>query len=146
MTETRMIMYKHYSIDELEKTDFWHRVEPDGVDFKYVYNNERKCAYFMPNNKQLWYELIHTRKMNNYKRTIFKRKIVSALLDKTKLWLPELKKIIYTFIGFDSYSNSIKMNDYGYVGKGIPFPLKFQKKDLLVIDDIEEQQPTTHIN
>ena len=146
MTETRMIMYKHYSIDELEKTDFWHRVEPDGVDFKYVYNNERKCAYFMPNNKQLWYELIHTRKMNNYKLTIFKRKIVSALLDKTKLWLPELKKIIYTFIGFDSYSNSIKMNDYGYVGKGIPFPLKFQKKDLLVIDDIEEQQPTTHIN
>lgn len=146
MTETRMIMYKHYSIDELEKTDFWHRNEPDGVDFNYVYNNEHKYAYFMPNNKHIWTELIHARKINNYKRTIFKRKITYALLNKTKLWLPELKNIIYTFIGFDSYSNSIKMNDYGYVGKGIPFPLEFQKKDLLVIDDIEEQQPTTHIN
>ena len=37
-----MMMYKHYSIDELEKTNFWHRLEPEGVDFHYVYNNERK--------------------------------------------------------------------------------------------------------
>ena len=91
MTETRMIMYKHYSIDELEKTNFWHRLEPEGVDFHYVYNNERKYVYFTPNSKtefvdyiEKYSQLARVRKMNNYKRTIFKRKIVSAILNKTK--------------------------------------------------------------
>ena len=44
-------MHKHYSIDELEKTNFWHRLEPEGVDFHYVYNKERKYVYFTPNSQ-----------------------------------------------------------------------------------------------
>lgn len=146
-------MYKHYSIDELEKTLFWHRLEPEGVGFHYVYNNERKYAYFMPNSKtefvnyeEKHIELARVRKMNNYKRTIFKRKIVSAILDKTKIWLPEIKRYINTFIGFDSYSTKTKINSYGFFRKPLnnyPFndhPLVLQEHELLVIDNIGEQE------
>lgn len=153
MTETRMIMYKDYSIDELEKTQFWHRLEPEGVDFHYVYNNERKYAYFMPNNKTEFVdyvekhsELARVRKMNNYKRTIFKRKIVSAILDKTKIWLPEIQRYINNFIGFDSYTTKTKINSYGFFIKPlncVPFnypPHVLEEHELLVIDNIGEQE------
>ena len=153
MTETRMIMYKDYSIDELEKTQFWHRLEPEGVDFHYVYNNERKYAYFMPNNKTEFVdyvekhsELARVRKMNNYKRTIFKRKIVSAILDKTKIWLPEIQRYINNFIGFDSYTTKTKINSYGFFIKPLNCvhfnypPHVLEEHELLVIDNIGEQE------
>tara|TARA_A100001388_G_C28731474_1_gene481686 strand:+ start:509 stop:958 length:450 start_codon:yes stop_codon:yes gene_type:complete len=145
MTEMRMLMYKHYSIDELEKTYFWHLLEPDGVDFHYVYNKKHKYAYFMPNNEDSHFGLAHARKMNNYKRTIFKRKIISSLLDKTKIWLPEIKRQIITFIGFDSYINNTKINDFGLIRRPfsfnsiyVPLPV-IEDHELLIIDNIEEQ-------
>jgi len=152
MTETRMIMYKHYSIGELEKTNFWHRLEPEGVDFHYVYNKERKYVYFTPNSQTVFIdfgekhsELARVRKMNNYKRTIFKRKIVSAILDKTKIWLPEIQRYINNFIGFDSYSTKTRINSYGFFRKPLnhhPFndpPHVLEEHELLVIDNIGEQ-------
>lgn len=153
MTETRMIMHKHYSIDELEKTNFWHRLEPEGVDFHYVYNNERKYAYFTPNSKtqfvdyvEKYSELARVRKMNNYKRTIFKRKIVSAILDKTKIWLPEIQRYINNFIGFDSYTTNTRINSYGFFKKTLnrhpiddPMPM-LEEHELLAIDTIGEQE------
>jgi hypothetical protein len=153
MTETRMIMYKHYSIDELEKTNFWHRLEPEGVDFHYVYNNERKYVYFTPNSKtefvdyiEKYSQLARVRKMNNYKRTIFKRKIVSAILNKTKIWLPEIQRYINNFIGFDSYSTITKINSYGFFRKPLnrdpfndPQPV-LEEHELLAIDTIGEQE------
>ena len=153
MTETRMIMYKHYSIGELEKTNFWHRLEPEGVDFHYVYNKERKYVYFTPNSQTVFIdfgekhsELARVRKMNNYKRTIFKRKIVSAILDKTKIWLPEIQRYINNFIGFDSYSTKTRINSYGFFRKPLnhhPFndpPHVLEEHELLVIDNIGEQE------
>ena len=153
MTETRMIMHKHYSIDELEKTNFWHRLEPEGVDFHYVYNNEHKYAYFTPNSKtqfvnyvEKYSELARVRKMNNYKRTIFKRKIVSAILDKTKIWLPEIQRYINNFIGFDSYSTKTKINSYGFFRKPLNHhpindpPPMLEEHELLVIDNTGEQK------
>jgi hypothetical protein len=153
MTETRMIMYKHYSIDELEKTNFWHRLEPEGVDFHYVYNKERKYVYFTPNSQTVFIDyvekysqLARVRKMNNYKRTIFKRKIVSAILNKTKIWLPEIQQYINNFIGFDSYSTKTKINSYGFFIKPLnhnPFndpPPVLEEHELLVIDNIGEQE------
>ena len=153
MTETRMIMYKHYSIDELEKTNFWHRLEPEGVDFHYVYNNERKYVYFTPNSKtefvdyvEKYSQLARVRKMNNYKRTIFKRKIVSAILNKTKIWLPEIQRYINNFVGFDSYSTITKINSYGFFRKPLnrdpfndPQPV-LEEHELLAIDTIGEQE------
>ena len=153
MTETRMIMYKHYSIDELEKTNFWHRLEPEGVDFHYVYNNERKYVYFTPNSKtefvdyiEKYSQLARVRKMNNYKRTIFTRKIVSAILNKTKIWLPEIQRYINNFIGFDSYSTITKINSYGFFRKPLnrdpfndPQPV-LEEHELLAIDTIGEQE------
>ena len=152
MTEMRMVMHKYYSIAELEKTNFWYLLEPDGVDFHYVYNKKRKYAYFMPNNKESYFGLAHARKMNNYKRTIFKRKIISSLLDKTKLWLPEMKRKIITYLGFDSYINNTKVNEFGLIRAPynpnsihIPLPV-LEDHDMLVIDNIEEQncQNTEH--
>lgn len=153
MTETRMIMHKHYSIDELEKTHFWHRLEPEGVDFHYVYNNERKYAYFTPNSKtqfvvyiEKYSELARVRKMNNYKRTIFKRKIVSAILDKTKIWLPEIQRYINNFIGFDSYTTNTRINSYGFFKKPLNHnpiddpPPMLEEHELLAIDTIGEQE------
>jgi len=153
MTETRMIMHKHYSIDELEKTHFWHRLEPEGVDFHYVYNNERKYVYFTPNSKtefvdyvEKYSQLARVRKMNNYKRTIFKRKIVSAILNKTKIWLPEIQRYINNFVGFDSYSTITKINSYGFFRKPLnrdpfndPQPV-LEEHELLAIDTIGEQE------
>jgi len=153
MTETRMIMHKHYSIDELEKTHFWHRLEPEGVDFHYVYNNERKYVYFTPNSKtefvdyiEKYSQLARVRKMNNYKRTIFKRKIVSAILNKTKIWLPEIQRYINNFVGFDSYSTITKINSYGFFRKPLnrdpfndPKPV-LEEHELLAIDTIGEQE------
>lgn len=152
MTEMRMVMHKYYSIAELEKTNFWYLLEPDGVDFHYVYNKKRKYAYFMPNNKEGYFRLAHARKMNNYKRTIFKRKIISSLLDKTKLWLPEMKRKIITYLGFDSYINNTKVNEFGLIRAPynpnsihIPLPV-LEDHDMLVIDNIEEHncQNTEH--
>ena len=153
MTETRMIMHKHYSIDELEKTHFWHRLEPEGVDFHYVYNNERKYVYFTPNSKtefvdylEKYSQLARVRKMNNYKRTIFKRKIVSAILNKTKIWLHEIQRYINNFVGFDSYSTITKINSYGFFRKPLnrdpfndPQPV-LEEHELLAIDTIGEQE------
>ena len=153
MTETRMIMHKHYYIDELEKTHFWHRLEPEGVDFHYVYNNERKYVYFTPNSKtefvdyvEKYSQLARVRKMNNYKRTIFKRKIVSAILNKTKIWLPEIQRYINNFVGFDSYSTITKINSYGFFRKPLnrdpfndPQPV-LEEHELLAIDTIGEQE------
>jgi hypothetical protein len=153
MTETRMIMHKHYSIDELEKTNFWHRLEPEGVDFHYVYNKERKYVYFTPNSQtqfvdyvEKYSELARVRKMNNCKRTIFKRKIVSAILDKTKIWLPEIQRYINNFIGFDSYTTNTRINSYGFFKKPLnrhpiddPPPM-LEEHELLAIDTIGEQE------
>ena len=153
MTETRMIMYKHYSIDELEKTQFWHRLEPEGVDFHYVYNKERKYVYFTPNSQTEFIdyvekhsELARVRKMNNYRRTIFKRKIVSAILNKTKIWLPEIQRYINNFIGFDSYTTKTKINSYGFFIKPLNCdsfndpPHALEEHELLAIDTIGEQE------
>jgi len=154
MTEMRMIMHKHYSIDELEKTNFWHRLEPEGVDFHYVYNNERKYAYFTPNNNnknesvdymEKITALARVRKINNYKRTIFKRKIVSAILDETKIWLPEIQRYINNFIGFDSYTTNTRINSYGFFKKPLNHPIYdpqpvLEEHELLVIDTIGEQK------
>jgi hypothetical protein len=152
MTETRMIMHKHYSIDELEKTNFWHRLEPEGVDFRYVYNKERKYVYFTPNSQTEFIdyvekhsELARVRKMNNYRRTIFKRKIVSAILNKTKIWLPEIQRYINNFIGFDSYTTNTRISCYGLFKKPLnrhPFddpPPVLEDHEVLVIDNIGEQ-------
>lgn len=91
---------KQYPINKLECINFWNLTEPDGIILNHKFSNNEKYVVFRQMNlSPSSGNYTFARRINYLKRTIIKTQIIYDILDKTIIYMPEIKKIIRSFIG-----------------------------------------------